>query len=98
MHDPDASQPGRGDEPGQIGRRAPADPDDGIAPREARGAESIPAGGEDSRGLRILSLGDIDQRDGEALIRKPRPKALGKHPKGVRVDDRDTACPMDEER
>ena len=42
QHHPDAAQPGRGDEPGQVGGRSPADADDGVGAGEAGRPSYVP--------------------------------------------------------
>ena len=63
LHDPDAAQPGRRDEPREVGDRSPADPDDGVAAGETGLPEKLPASRRDRRGLAGLGVRDLG-RDG----------------------------------
>ena len=66
LDDPDAAQPGGCHEAGQVGRRASAQADDGVAAREPGGAEHRPAEGRHLGRLRVLRLGHLDQGHLEA--------------------------------
>ena len=57
VDDADAAQPGRGDEPGEVGRRVPPpDAHDRIAAGEPRLPEDTPEEGGDLRGLGLLGV------------------------------------------
>ena len=60
VHDPDAAQPGRRDEAGQVGGRAAADVDDGVGAGEAGLPEHLPAERRDRRELGLLAVRDLD--------------------------------------
>ena len=54
------AQPGRGDEPGQVGGRAAADPDHGVGSGEAGLTEHRPAAGGHVGRLGRLAIGNVD--------------------------------------
>ena len=61
VHDADPAQPGRGDEAGEVGRRAAADADDRVGAGEAGLAEHRPEERRDLRGLGRLAVGDLER-------------------------------------
>ena len=60
MHDPDAAHPRRGDEPGQVGDRSPAEPDDDVRTGQAGLPAHLPAEPGDGQRLALLRVGHLD--------------------------------------
>ena len=60
MDDPDAPHPGRGDEPGQIGGRSPAEPDDDVRAGQTGLPAHFPAEPGDGQRLALLRVGHLD--------------------------------------
>ena len=81
LHHADAARPGRGEEPGEVGDRSPADAHDGVGAGQPQPAELLPRARGDLGGLGRLAVGDDDglgghpgrlQRlDGGARRRRP---------------------------
>jgi hypothetical protein len=61
VHDRDAAQPGRGDEPGQVGRRAAADRDQRVGPSEPVLGECRPAPAGNRQPLGWFAVRQLDR-------------------------------------
>ena len=59
VDDLDAAQPGRGDEPGEVGDGSAADGDDGVGAGEVVLAQHLPAEGGDFDVLAFFGVGDL---------------------------------------
>jgi hypothetical protein len=64
-HPAHPAQPGRGDEAGQVGHRAAADPDDRVGPGEVGAAQRVPARPGHLERLGRLGVGHLDRPDGQ---------------------------------
>ena len=72
LHDLDAAQPGRGDEAGEVGHRAPAEADDRVGAGEVGLPHDLPAERGDLDALALLGIGDLGEQH---LARRRRPSA-----------------------
>ena len=79
LHDAHAAQPGRGDEAREVGDRAAAEADDGVAAREVGLAEDLPAERRDLDALAGLGVGHLGEEHlvavGERLAQRRGPCA-----------------------
>ena len=87
VHDPDSAHPCRGDEPGQIRHRSPAEPDDHVGAGEPGLPAHLPAEARDGQRLALLRVGHLDAVRIDAGGLELFPRGLGGVGESGLVDD-----------
>ena len=87
QHDADAAQPGRGDEPGQVGGRSPADADDAVGPGHAVPGQPGPQPGRDVYVLGRFAIGHRFGVHGQARGAQRATGRAGDLAEALGVDD-----------
>ena len=94
QHHPDAAQPGRGDEPGQVGGRSPADADHAVGPGHAVPGQLGPQPGRDVRRLGRLAVRHRFGVHRQAGGAQRAARRAGDLAEALGVDDHDGACAL----
>ena len=94
VHVAHAAHPCGGDEPGQIGGRAPADAHDRVRAGEALLAETLPDAVGHVHGLAGLGIGHDDIHDLVPALAQQRTRMIGMPLHGLRMDQRHTSHPI----